>query len=168
MQKFVLSCFVIVVLCCACSPEVDTKKFDILNREAGTIQSSISSGTTYERFGELLDGFSAEIKAVGNTAESKKERELLKEYSVLLSMYRDGYLLWRFSREFSKHNFVPGGRIYVGQDIEPVVTRYRLSTETHIYGPTQQAWKSISADSIKIVWYNAGEEFKRIKFLLNE
>lgn len=158
----------IVIVCCACSPEIDKKKFDNLDRVADAIQSSISSGVTYERFGELLQGFSAEIKTLSDAAHSKREGELLKEYSELLKMYQDGYLLWKFSSEFSRHNLVPEGRIYVGQDVEPIVTKYRLSTEAHIFGPTQQSWKSISADSIQIIWDNAGRQRKRIRTLLNE
>ncbi len=165
---FVVAAACLAVMSCACAPDIDKKKFDNLNRDAEGLQSSLSSGVTYQRFGELLRGFSADIKALGDTLKSNREKELLKAYSDLLTMYQDGYLLWRFSKEFSRHNLVPEGRIYVGQDVEPVVTKYRLSTETHIFGPTRQSWKSISADSIQIVWYNAGEQRKRIDFLLSE
>ncbi len=166
--RFFIAAACVAVMCCACSSGIDKKKFDGLERDAQGLQNSISSGVTYEKFGELLQGFSADIKAFGDTLKSNKEKELLKAYSDLLSMYQDGYLLWRFSREFSKHNLVPEGRIYVGQDVEPIVTKYRLLTETHVFGPTQQSWKSISADSIRIIWYNAGEQRKRIAFLLSE
>ncbi len=165
---FVVAAACVAVMCCACSSGIDKKKFDGLERDAQGLQTSISSGVTYEKFGELLRGFSADIKALGDTLKSNREKELLKAYSDLLTMYQDGYLLWRFSREFSKHNLVPEGRIYVGQDVEPVVTKYRLVTETHVFGPTKQAWKSISADSIQVVWYNAGQQRKRIDFLLSE
>lgn len=167
-KYFFIAAACIALFLAACSPEIDKKKFDNLDRDAGAIQNSIPSGVTYERFGELLRSFSAGIKTLEDTAKSKREGELLKEYSDLLKMYQDGYLLWKFNREFSKHNLVPEGRIYVGQPVEPIVTKYRFSTEAHVFGPTQQSWKSISADSIQIIWNNAGEQRKRIKTLLNE
>jgi hypothetical protein len=74
--------------------------------------------------------------------------------------------LWKYHTEFSSHNFLPEGRIYVGQDIEPVVVKYRLQTETHIFEPTHQTWKSIAEDSIRIIWDNADAQVKRIQTLL--
>jgi len=61
---------------------------------------------------------------------------------------------------------VPKGLIYVGHDAEPIVTKYRLQTESHVFGPTQQPWKSISEDSIQVIWYNADQQLKRIGALL--
>jgi hypothetical protein len=158
----------VVLLCAGCSPEIDKNKFQNASRAASAIQRSIAAEVTYQDFGELLQRFSDEMTVLEGAVRSKKEKELADEYSALLKMYKDGFLLWKYQREFSGHNFVPRGRIYVGQDLEPIVTKYRLETESHVFGPTRQSWKSISEDSIRIVWYNAGRQLKRIDTLLNQ
>ncbi|HXX58106.1 MAG TPA: hypothetical protein VEI96_08915, partial [Thermodesulfovibrionales bacterium] len=141
-------------------------KFEKVNLAARAVQNGVASGADYQQFGELLQKLSAEIMVGKRTVTSEEERELLKEYSDLLQMYQDGFLLWKYKREFSSHDFVPKGRIYVGQDVEPLVGKYRLLTESHIYGPTQQPWKSISEDSIRIIWSNANSQFDKIQKLL--
>ena len=157
-----------VLLWVACSPGIDKNKFVSASRAAGEVQGAIASGVTYQRLGELLQGLAAEIAALHERVKSRKERELAEEYSQLLKIYQDGFLLWRYRAEFSGHDFVPKGRIYVGQDVEPIVTRYRLSTESHIFGPTRQSWKSISENAIRIVWFNADAQRKKIDMLLQE
>jgi len=158
----------IILISGACSPKIDKNKFQNADRAARALQRSIGAGVKYQDFGELLQGLSDEVMVLEDTVKSKRERELADEYFSLLKMYEDGLLLWRYEKEFSGHNFVPPGRIYVGQDLEPIVTKYRLKTESHVFGPTRQSWKSISEDSIRTVWYNAGEQLKRIDTLLKE
>jgi hypothetical protein len=158
----------IVLLCAACSPGIDRNKFKNANRAARDVQRAIEEGAAYESFDELLQRLSAETTILQDKAKSTEEKELAKEYSALLAMYRDGLTLWRYRREFSGHNFVPKGLIYVGQDVEPIVTKYRLETESHVFGPTRQPWKSIPEDSIRIIWYNAGQQLKKIDTLLKD
>lgn len=156
-----------VLLCLACSPEIDKNRFQNANRIAESVQSTIANGVNYQQFDRLLQRLSAEIAVLNDTSKSERDREVIKAYSELLRMYQDGFLLWKYHTEFSGHNFVPGARIYVGQDVEPIVTKYRLQTESHIFGPTQQSWKSISEDSIQVIWYNAGQQLKRIHTLFD-
>jgi hypothetical protein len=152
----------------ACSPKVDKNRFQNANRAARALQRSIAADVKYKDFGELMQSFSDEVTVLEDTVKSKREKELADEYFSLLKMYEDGLLLWRYQREFSGHDFVPKGRIYVGQDLEPIVIKYHFETESHVFGPTRQSWKSISEDSIRTVWYNAGEQLKRIDTLLKE
>jgi hypothetical protein len=156
----------LVLVFAACSPQIDTHRFDKVNHAVQALQHAISSGEDYLKLGVLIQQLSSEIEVLNVSAPSKKEKELVQEYSKLLKMYQDGFLLWKYHREFSSHNFLPEGRIYVGQDIEPVVVKYRLQTETHIFEPTHQTWKSIAEDSIRIIWDNADAQVKRIQTLL--
>jgi hypothetical protein len=87
---------------------------------------------------------------------------VLKAYSTLLGIYQDGHMLWKYKMEFAPFDFVPKGRIYVSQDIEPIVFKYSFPVESHLYKPTHQYWKSISEDSIQIIWNNADNQFKII------
>jgi hypothetical protein len=84
-----------------------------------------------------------------------------------LAIYRDGLLLWKYKIDFAPFDFVPKGRIYVGQDVEPIVFKYRFPTDSHMYQPTRQYWKSISEDSIRIIWSNADSQLKIIENMKN-
>jgi hypothetical protein len=76
--------------------------------------------------------------------------------------------LWKYKKEFKRYDFVPAGLIYVGQDVEPIAAKYRFPVESHVYGPTKTAWKSIPEGSINLVWFNAEAQFKLINSMLNE
>jgi len=148
---------------CSSEPEMDKTKFAKLDQLAQELQSSHAAGASYQHFGELLKALSAELAAVKAGALSKKEMEELNAYSVLCGIYQDGYTLWKYKLEFAPFGIVPKGRIYVSQDVEPIAFKYNFSTESHLYQPTQQYWKSISEDSIQIIWNNADFQYKIIK-----
>jgi len=161
----------LLLVCVACSQidekRFDRNRFDKVNSTVKALQHSISSGEDYPQLGALIQQLSSEIEALNVSVTSRKERDLVQEYSELLKMYQDGFLLWKYRAEFSSHNFLPKGRIYVGQDVEPIVVKYRLRTETHVFEPTQQIWKSIAEDSIRIIWNNADAQVKIINTILN-
>jgi len=157
--------FMIVFITVACSsePEINMTKFKKIDQAAQELKTSLSEKPSYQHFGELLQNLSAEIAAVNKKAFSKKELELLHAYSVLADVYQDGYILWKYKIEFAPFGIVPEGRIYVSQDVDPIAVKYNLSEESHLYKPTQQYWKSISEDSIQIIWNNADLQYKIIK-----
>ena len=166
-NKILLGAFIIFFACVSCTSEFDRDKFGQAEHITQEIQRSITSGAEYQQFSQLVDQLSSEVFVLKTKARSDKERELLKDYSDLLAIYRDGLLLLKYKMEFSKHSFVPRGLIYVGQDIEPIVEKYKLETKDHIFQATQQAWKSIPEDSINTVWFNAGVQFRRINNFSN-
>jgi hypothetical protein len=151
----------------SCSEHFDRGKFAAANSAARQVKGSIATGD-YSLFAERLQKFAHEIDALKGKTSSRREGELLDAYAFLHSIYRDGLLLWKYRTEFTRYGFVPEGLIYVGQDIEPIVERYKLNTESHVYGPTMQRWKSIPADSIRFVWASADSQLEKIDFLLNE
>lgn len=157
----------IIFIFIACSPEqgINKTKFRKLDQAAKDIKISLAAGTSYKHFGELLQNLYTEIAVVSNMKLSKNETELLRAYSVLYGVYQDGLVIWKYKIEFSKFGIVPEGRIYVSQDVEPIAFKYNLPTESHLYKPTQQYWKSISADAIQIIWNNADFQWKIIKGL---
>lgn len=165
-KTLVITAVCIVLLCTACSSEIDREKFAKVKNSAQAVEISIAAGVSYQTFGELLQKLSAEIANLKETVKSEEEKELLRDCSDLLTMYLDGFLLWKYKIEFASYRFVPKKRIYVGQDVEPIVVKYRFSTESHIFGPTQQIWRSISEDSIQIIWSNAHSQLEKINTLL--
>ena len=154
---------VFMTVACSSEQEINRAKFKKLDQAAQEIKTSLNEKTSYRHFGELLQNLSAEIAVVKNKRLSKKEIELLNAYSVLLGVYQDGYILWKYKLEFAPFGIVPEGRIYVSQDVEPIAFKYNLPTESHLYKPTRQYWKSISEDSIQIIWNNADLQYKIIK-----
>ncbi len=153
----------------ACSPQqgIDKSKFVKVDRAARAARASIAAGASYQQVSELVQGLAAEIAALKDKVTSGEELGLLGAYSDLLSFYRDGLLLWKYKLDFAPFDFVPKGRIYVGQDVEPIVSKYHFPTELQIYQPTRQYWKSISDDSIRIIWNNADSQLKIIENMKN-
>jgi hypothetical protein len=166
MKKNILLLLLMAVFitgACSPEPEMDKTKFLKLDQIAQGLQTSHTAGASFKHFGELLQAMSAELTAAKARALSKEEMEQLNAYSVLYSIYQDGYVLWKYKLEFAPFGIVPRGRIYVSQDVEPIAFKYNFPTESHLYEPTQQYWKSISEDSIQIIWNNADFQYKIIK-----
>lgn len=153
----------------ACSYEhgINKSKFTKLNGAAGTVKTSIAAGASYQQVADRVQQLSIEITALKDRVTTKEENDLLEAYSDLLTIYRDGLLLWKYKVEFAFFDSVLKGRIYVGQDVEPIVLKYRFSTESHLYKPTGQYWKSIAGDSILIIWGNADSQMKIIENITN-
>ncbi|MGO9377353.1 MAG: hypothetical protein ACLP29_02230 [Dissulfurispiraceae bacterium] len=159
---------IISVISMSCSLEpsqksIDKNKFAKLNAAAVSVKASIDAGESYQQAVDKADILSGEITAMKDAVATKRESRLLKAYSDLLTIYRDGLLLWRYQEYFPHLAPELKGSIYVAQDVEPIVEKYRFSTESHIYKPTGQKWKSIPADSIRIVWKNADDQLAIIK-----
>jgi hypothetical protein len=152
---------------CSFEPGIDKSKFTKLSGAARAVKTSISGGASYQQLVEQVQNFSAGITSLKDKVTAKEERELLNAYSDLLAMYQDGLLLWKYKLEFIPFDFVPQGRIYVGQDVEPIVFKYRFPVESHLYQPTRQRWKSLSEDSIKIIWGNADTQLRIIENMTN-
>jgi hypothetical protein len=155
---------VLFILGGACSSEqgIDKSRFSGLNSTAHLIRTSIASGKSYGQISDLIGHLSSQIAALKGNIKTGGEKDLLDAYSDLSDTYRDGLLLWKYKLEFAFFDSVLKGRIYVGQDVEPLVHKYRFSTVSHLYEPTGQYWKSIAGDSIQIVWNNADSQLKVI------
>jgi hypothetical protein len=151
----------------SCSEQFDRGKFAAVDNAAREVKGSIAKGD-YRIFGDRVQKLAHEIGALRGKTASKREEELLDAYVFLHSIYHDGFLLWKYRTEFTRYGFVPQDLIYVGQDIEPIVERYKLKTESHVYEPTGQQWRSIPADSIRFVWASADSQLEKIDFLLHE
>jgi len=165
-KENIIALFLVIVFItigCSSEPEMDKNKFRKLDQAAQEVKASLNEKTSNQHFGELLQNLSSEITAVKSKSLSEKEMELLHAYSVLAGVYQDGYVLWKYKLEFAPFGIVPEGRIYVSQDVEPIAFKYNLPKESHLYKPTQQYWKSISEDSIQIIWNNADFQYKIIK-----
>jgi hypothetical protein len=154
---------IVVAAACSSGPETDKKKFTGLADDAVALKASLAAGATYQQFTKSLQKFSSDIALLRSRTATREEKDLLDAYADLLAIYQDGVVLWRYKLEFAPFGFVPKDRIYVGQDVDPIVFKYRFVTESHLYQPTQQYWKSIPDDSIRIIWSNADSQIKIIE-----
>jgi hypothetical protein len=151
---------------CSSGPGVDKGKFRELSRDAEALKALRTGGTSYQQFAEALQRFSDTINALRGKTAAGEEKDLLEAYADLLSIYHDGLTLWRYKIEFAPFGFVPKGSIYVGQDVDPIVFKYRFTTQSHLYEPTRQYWKSIPDDSLQIIWSNADSQLKIIENMM--
>ncbi|MGE5173985.1 MAG: hypothetical protein ACM3MD_09150 [Betaproteobacteria bacterium] len=152
---------------CVTEPALDKGKFAELNRAAQDLKTAIRSGKRCEVPDTLLQRLTSEIAALKNKTASKAERDLLSAYSHLLVICQDGLLLCQSRTHLTEFQFVPKGRIYVTQELDSLVEKYDLPTERHLYSPTGKYWKSISGDSITVIWESAEAEIKNIENMVN-
>ena len=86
----------LLLVCVACSPTIDKHRFDKVNQTVQALHHSISASGDYPQLGVLIQQLSSEIEALNVSVTSGKERALVQEYSKLLKMYQDGFLLWKY------------------------------------------------------------------------
>ena len=169
LRNYLAALLAILFLNAACSfePEIDKGKFAPLKVAAQEVKTSIAANESYQQVTGRVQQLSAGIEALKDKVPTQKEKELLKAYSALLVNYQDGLVLWKSRLDFAFLNSVLKGRIYVGQDVDPIVMKYRFPTESHLYKPTGQYWKSIPEDSIQIIWSCADSQLKTIENITN-
>lgn len=146
---------------------MDKGKFSELNRTAQDLKASLASGKPCDAPDTLQQRLASGIEALKNKTASQEERGLIDAYSRLLTTYKDGLLLCRYRTHLSQFQFVPKGRIYVVQELDPLVEKYDLPTESHVYGPTGVHWRSIAGDSINVIWVSAEFQIKNIENMVN-
>jgi hypothetical protein len=151
---------------CAAEPGLDKGKFAELSRAGQDLRAALGSGQICEIPDAVLQRLASGTAALKDKTASKAEADLLAAYANLVAISRDGLLLCRSRSHLSGFEFVPKGRIYVTQELDPLVEKYGLPTESHVYKPTGAHWKSISADSITVIRERAEVQIKKIEVLL--
>jgi hypothetical protein len=164
-RKFLVQAIALLVFACGCTtePGLNKAKFAELDRAKQDLKAAIKAGRGCETSDALLQRFVSGTAALKNKMASEDERGLLELYNELVITYQDGLLLCRTRTMFADYAFVPKGCIYVTQELDPVVEKYHLPTERHLYQPTGKHWKSIPGDSPRVVWEQAAFEIKNIE-----
>jgi len=67
----------------------------------------------------------------------------------------------------SNFDFFPKGRIYVSQELDPLVERYDLAVEKHLYKHTGQYMRTVDGDSIRVIWESARTQIKNMENMMN-
>ncbi len=161
----VLSTVMLFSAGCVWERGIDKGKFSELNRTAQDLKAAITSEKPCDMPDTLLQRLASGITAVKGKAASKAESDLIAAYEDLLITCKDGLLLCQSRTHLTAFQFVPKGRIYVTQELDPLVEKYGLSTERHVYKPTGQYWRSIAGDSIKVIWESAATRIESIEVM---
>src|SRR5512143_4056709 len=114
---------------CTWEPGIDKKKFSELNRTAQELGATLKSDKPCDMPDALLQRLASGTAALKDKAASKAELDVLAAYSRLMTTYQDGMLLCRYRDQLHQFQFVPQGRIYVSQELDPLVQKYGLLTE---------------------------------------
>lgn len=157
-----VSVFVIATFL-GCSPGIDKKKFEEVAKAAEAVQKAIDNQDDYLKSQELFDLFSNEVIALRNRVSNDTEQQLLKAYSDQLLTWQDGFLLWDYKVESSRYAWIPENRIYLDPKIMPLAAKYNLPVQSHVVQITEYEFKSVPADSLKIIWERARVQLNRIK-----
>ena len=137
-----------------------------MDRASQDLKAALGSGNPCDIPETVLQKLAAGTAALKDNIASKAEADLLAAYVNLVTISRDGLLICRSRTHLSGFEFVPKGRIYVTQDLDPLVEKYDLPIESHVYKPTGAHWKSISPDSIRVIWEKAEIQIKNIEVML--
>jgi hypothetical protein len=164
---FVPSILLLTMMLTACNwePGIDKSKFADLNRTVEEIKTFVTAGKGCDLPEAVTERLDAEIAIAKTRASSISERDLVTALSRLSMICKDGHLVCRSRTLLKEFKFVPAGRIYVPQELDPVIERYGFSTQRHLYRPTAQYWRSISTDSIRTIWDVAGQQIRNIENL---
>ena len=151
---------------CVPEPVLDKGKFAELDRAGQDLKAALRSGGRCEVPDAVVQRLASETAAVRDRTATKAERDLLAAYENLVTVSRDALLLCRSRTHLSGFQFLPKGRIFVSQDLDPIVERYGLPVERHVYRPTGAVWKSISEDAIQELWEKAEVQLQNIEVVL--
>lgn len=162
-----LPAMVLLCLGCVSEPGIDKGKFTESLRIARELHTSLAKGSPCDVPAELLQKLAAETEALKSKAASPAEKNVVRALSGLVNTYNDGVLVCNQRAHLSQFSFVPRGRIYVVQELDPLVLKYDLPTESHVYRPTGVSWRSISWDAVKAIWESAGAQLRSIENAVN-
>jgi hypothetical protein len=168
-RSLIIPAFLTAVLAiCACVADqgIDKKKFAALDRTANDLRSALTTSVPCDLPEDLEQRFAAELAAVQDGTSSKGERDLVAAYAQVLITYRDGLLLCRSQSHLKSLKLIPEGRIVVTQELDPLVEKYGLGSERHVYRPTGQMISSIDTSSIEIIWGRARAQIKMAENIL--
>ena len=111
-KEFLAALSVMFFLLGACSsqPAISKNKFVKVHAAALAVKTALASGASYQESTDRVEHLSAEISDLKDKVTTKREKELLDDYSDLLGSYRDGLLLWKYKLEFAFFDFVLKGK----------------------------------------------------------
>lgn len=167
MVILVFSAILLFTSACVSEPGIDKGKFAELDRTAQDLKAALTSSNPCDVPESLQQRLASGITAVKGKANSKGEHDLIVAYSHLLSTYKDGLLLCQYRTQLSHFDFFPKGRIYVSQELDPLVEKYDLPMEKHLYKRTGQYMRSIDGNSILVIWESARTQIKNMENMMN-
>lgn len=159
---------ILLLLCISCAPKIDKNKFENVNRATKSIEGAIKVGVNYQKFSELVQNMSTEIAIAKDKIKTDEEKGLLERYDSILESYHESGVVWQNKIECSPYDWIPTGQIYVEGDLEPIISKYNFKTETHTVPYVGKKFKTISDNSIQMIWDNARTQTDSANAILNK
>lgn len=159
---------ILVLFIIGCAPKINKNKFENVNRATKSIEGAIKVGVNYQKFSELLQNMATEIAITKDQIKTEEEKGLLNNYDSILEIYQESALVWQNKIGCVAYDWIPVGQIYVEANLEPIVSKYNLTTETHTVPYIGKKFKTISGDAIQIIWEKARIQIDSVNAILNK
>ncbi len=158
---------VLVVLAgCITQPGIDKDKFAELLGTARDVRTAISTADPCDVPEALAQRLADGIAAAKGKQPTPAEENVIAAYGNLLATYQDGLLFCRLRPQIAHFEFFPTGRVYVSQELDPLVEKYDLPVERHLYKRTGHYLKSIDGKAINVIWESARTQIKNIENMI--
>jgi len=172
----VLLVFVFLILNIGCSPERNSKdkakvesapqinqsKFEAVNRAAKAIEGSIAVGINYRNFQASLQALATEILIAKDKMKSQEEKDMLGNYSEVLSMYKDSLTLWQHKiNDRGEYDYITGkqGTIVADSEVHAIAEMYNLSMAPNESGVM------LADEGIQTIWGAAQQQLEKTNAL---
>lgn len=152
---------------CIAEQGIDKSTFASLDRTSQALRSALTTSRPCDVPRALQDELANGIVAVGDRAKTKAERDLMAAYAQVLATYRDGLLLCGSRGHLAQMRLIPKGRIFVTQELDPIIRKYGLPSEKHVYKPTGQHMESLDGNAIEVIWDRARAQIKIAENILH-
>jgi len=162
MHKYSAMILALLLASCTFEPGLDKEKFAELDSASKDLKAAYSVGDHCNIPGSVSLRLASGAAALEGRTVSKAERDLLAAYKNLAAIAGDAMLLCRSRGQLAGFRFMPAGRIYVTQELDPLVERYDLAIERHPYKPTGAYVKTIAGDSVLVIWDRAESVMQNI------
>ncbi len=144
---------------------IDKNKFRELRKSARSIDKAVKDPLLpYGQFKEKFQKMTDEMTKTRALVSNEEEKALLGSYEELFQTYQECNLLWEHKIESSIYGWIPRGRVYVDDQLRPLVEKYQFPAEPHLVELTGHRFESISADSLRVIWEKAHEQLKKVKY----
>ena len=151
-----------VLLLISCSSGIDKAKFADLRKDADAIVKDLDQKADYLTYEEHILSLSSHLLTAEQMMSTPQEKSLAARYRAFLTVCQDALLFWNYRAESSLYPWVPKGRVYVGDDLKPVVLKYAIPMQQHYLQLTDRRWESAPAESLDLIFRKVREGYSSL------
>lgn len=142
---------VLVALGCGSADQAPTAEptYRAFKKLAGATGMGVNKPT----YDALLREAATELLILGDLAPGTPDTSTLRLYLSALDKYKDAGSLWTDQVDDARYDWIPKGRILASD--QSIAERYKLETTDHKMPYTGTSFKSVSSESIQLIWARA-------------